>query len=581
MIRPHAFATSLAALCAAGPLAAQTATDPTPAARADPTLAARTDADPALAARTAADPALAAAQPTANSAHASPIAADPAPAARTAADPTPASRKSPIRPPAADEAAAVQLPPILLYSAARDYRDILDTPAPATVLEADDIAGRAPSTYDDLLGDIPGVNIGGGPRAISQEPNIRGFDDGQVVIRVDGARQTFNAGHRGRFFTDPEALKRVEVLRGGASTLYGSGAMGGVIALETKDADDFLAPDQTFGGRVGGAWSSQGNEFLAHGAVAARWNRFDAMGFLSWRPMGSDLEDGDGASILNSEINTRSAIAKLGFEPNDANRFEASFQAYRDDGATPPNANAASTPSTVVNRELDHRSGRLQWDYAPAGSDLWDLTALAWVTRVELSEDRPADGRSDDTEQTTYGFEAANVSRLNPGLPVTLSYGAEVYQDDYSASRDGAVRLQSPDATMTFAAVFAQGDIELGHGVTLTPGLRYDHYTVDPGGAFDDRSEGQLSPASRSAGGPRPARSSTPPPPSPSAPLRRRSSTPPASTSPCRASASARARPSPATTSSSPARTSSPKRPSSSKSAASGVSTTSPGAATA
>jgi hemoglobin/transferrin/lactoferrin receptor protein len=78
-----------------------------------------------------------------------------------------------------------------------------------------------------LIGDVPGLLIEGGPRGVAQEPNIRGFQDEQVVLRLDGGRLNFNRGHSGRFFFDPDIIQRVEVVRGGASTLFGSGAIWG------------------------------------------------------------------------------------------------------------------------------------------------------------------------------------------------------------------------------------------------------------------------------------------------------------------------------------------------------------------
>ena len=63
----------------------------------------------------------------------------------------------------------------------------------------------------------------------------------------DGARQNFGSTHDGRFFIDPRLLDSVEVLREPASSLYGSGATGGVIEFRTVDAADLLAQGQTAG----------------------------------------------------------------------------------------------------------------------------------------------------------------------------------------------------------------------------------------------------------------------------------------------------------------------------------------------
>ena len=76
--------------------------------------------------------------------------------------------------------------------------------------------------------------------ALPKSPMSEGFLDEQVVIRVDGARQNFDLAHRGRFFADQVVVERIEIVRGGSSALYGSGAIGGVISVETKGARNLL-----------------------------------------------------------------------------------------------------------------------------------------------------------------------------------------------------------------------------------------------------------------------------------------------------------------------------------------------------
>ncbi|MEM0922411.1 MAG: TonB-dependent receptor plug domain-containing protein, partial [Pseudomonadota bacterium] len=104
------------------------------------------------------------------------------------------------------EGASSVLQEIVVFGGARDERALLETPNAASVIGADELRRRSASTYEELLGDTTGLIITGGPRGISQEPNIRGFSDEQVVIRTDGVRQNFNLAHRGRFFTDPSIL---------------------------------------------------------------------------------------------------------------------------------------------------------------------------------------------------------------------------------------------------------------------------------------------------------------------------------------------------------------------------------------
>jgi hemoglobin/transferrin/lactoferrin receptor protein len=386
-------------------------------------------------------------------------------------------------------------PEITVFGAARDARDLLETPNAVSVIGEQEVIRRNPSTFAELIGDLPGVTIDGGPRGVSQEPNIRGFRDEQVVIRLDGARQNFNLAHRGRFFTDPTILKQVEVLRGGASTLFGSGALGGVIFLETKDPSDILAPGDTWGGEARLGFNSQGDELLGAGTLAGRAGDFDALAFFAGRPRFSDIEDGDGDPIIDSEIDSYQGLFKLGWEPDGGHRVELTHQEYRDSGETPPNTNAQGSPTTTVDRSLRFRSTRLEWDWIPAESPLVDLNVLAYRNDTRVEEDRLFDGRLDETDFETLGIEATNVSRVDLGLPVALSYGIEVYRDAQEATRDGADRAQTPDASQSFQAGFVQADVALTETLTVTPGIRVDRFALDPDDpAFEDRSEIQPSP---------------------------------------------------------------------------------------
>ncbi|MFO7640682.1 MAG: TonB-dependent receptor plug domain-containing protein [Candidatus Competibacteraceae bacterium] len=123
-----------------------------------------------------------------------------------------------------------------------------------SIVDREDIESTQAANLADLLGDLPNVDVAGGPRAIGQRVVIRGLSDSRILFAIDGARQNYNRAHESRIFLDPELFKRVEVLRGPASALWGSGALGGVVSFTTVDAADFLAPGQTFGARLKGGY---------------------------------------------------------------------------------------------------------------------------------------------------------------------------------------------------------------------------------------------------------------------------------------------------------------------------------------
>ena len=95
--------------------------------------------------------------------------------------------------------------------------------------------------------------------------NIRGLGGNRVLMLVDGIRMPRSYAFRtttfDREYLSLELLKRVELVRGPASALYGSDGMVGLVNFITNEPADFLKSDagaapKTLGGRVAAGWSS-------------------------------------------------------------------------------------------------------------------------------------------------------------------------------------------------------------------------------------------------------------------------------------------------------------------------------------
>ena len=146
---------------------------------------------------------------------------------------------------------ALALPTITTY-ATQSPIPVEDYPGQVTVIDRARIESLQPSSAFDLFEGVPGVQVLGGARRSGQSISVRGLAGEGVLILFDGARQSFVSGHDGRAFIDPSLVQAVEVVRGPGSALYGSGALGGVVAFRTVDAADFLAPGETGSGARGG-----------------------------------------------------------------------------------------------------------------------------------------------------------------------------------------------------------------------------------------------------------------------------------------------------------------------------------------
>ncbi|HMA15360.1 MAG TPA: TonB-dependent receptor plug domain-containing protein, partial [Kiloniellaceae bacterium] len=158
-------------------------------------------------------------------------------------------------------AGATQLDTISV-TATRNPIKAFEYPGMVTVTGPQEMQTLQPSSPDDILRFVPGVEFSGGPRRTGEAPSIRGFTGPDVVVLFDGARQNFQSAHDGRFFIDPSVVKQVEVLRGPSSSLYGSGGTGGIIEFRTIDAGDLLAPGETVGGKISTGYQTANRETL-------------------------------------------------------------------------------------------------------------------------------------------------------------------------------------------------------------------------------------------------------------------------------------------------------------------------------
>ena len=129
-------------------------------------------------------------------------------------------------------------------------------------------AGQA-SLLNDFLDGVPGASVGG-TSAMNQRVRVRGFDDTNLKVTVDGARQEGYAFHHsGDLVIDPDSSKRSEVSVGNNSVTLGNDAIGGAVAFETVDAADLLDVDQKIGAKIHTGYGSNNDELLTSATVFA------------------------------------------------------------------------------------------------------------------------------------------------------------------------------------------------------------------------------------------------------------------------------------------------------------------------
>jgi hemoglobin/transferrin/lactoferrin receptor protein len=388
----------------------------------------------------------------------------------------------------------VWLDPITIY-ATLSPTDTFEFPGQVSVVDREEIETVQANSVADVLKSVPGVHVDGGARRSGQAPTIRGFREEDILILVDGVKQSFISGHDGRLFIDPELLKSAEVIKGPMSALYGSGALGGVIALTTVDAADFLADGETMGVKLKAGFQSVNEEYSVTSTGFARSHdgKFDVVSSFTYRESG-DVELGDGTTIPDEE-QIKSSLVKGSAQLTEDLKFVGTWVHFQNDAFNPNNPQG----NTGILDDLQDRfvqsdtvSGKLSW--APAGNPWIDGNLLVYWARHVSEEDDFDTARLTERTIETTGLNIDNRSRfdLAPGAQLTLTYGAEYYVDKQTADDNaplGGGLNGVPDADASYYGTFAQAEFKfdtplgLPGELTVLPGIRWDGFENDYRGA--------------------------------------------------------------------------------------------------
>jgi hemoglobin/transferrin/lactoferrin receptor protein len=190
----------------------------------------------------------------------------------------------------------------------------IESLASASHVDQEQLERRMATTPNEMLLGVPGVTVQADARRVSSSINIRGLQDfGRVAVIVDGARQNFQRSDHGTqstFYVDPELIKSVDVIRGPTANTYGSGAIGGVVFFDTKDAEDFLRPGETWAGSVTGRYESNGKGWTTSASGAYKFNdNWDVLGNIVYRDY-DDYKNGSGDTVAGTGFDVLSGRSR-------------------------------------------------------------------------------------------------------------------------------------------------------------------------------------------------------------------------------------------------------------------------------
>ena len=429
-------------------------------------------------------------------------------------------------------------------SATRQEQDITSVPSTVTVHDRQVLDRNNVNTLKDLVRYEPGVSVGGaGQRGGISGYNIRGIDGNRILTQVDGVEIPggfFNGPYAKtqRNYVDPEIIKRVEILRGPASVLYGSNAIGGAVSYFTLDPDDIIKPGEDVGARLKTGYSSADESWLKSATVAGRSGPVDGLLHYSQRDghetesYGSHNGTGLDRTAANPEdVRTYNVLAKLGWNYSDDARLGLVYEKYKDDRDTDlksayggPYANGQPaipdfvlpggmyqwrTGNDTITRErfgLEHSfaldsllADHVKWslNHQVAKTDqstaefYFPITRQVLRTRETLYEEKQwvfdaqldkAFSVADTDHALTYGttLKQQKVTGSRSGNGVCLAVGVGCSAVGAISTRDVLAKASDfPDPTINTYSLFAQDQISWDKW-TFTPGLRYDYTRLKP-----------------------------------------------------------------------------------------------------
>ncbi len=356
----------------------------------------------------------------------------------------------------------------IIVTAGRVNETNFDSRANVNVVTRKDIEDRHYQTVSEALRQVPGVTIQNysatGANYSSDYLYINGTS--HVLVLIDGQRANTNGSVSSVFqpseISNMDNIERIEVLKGSASTLYGSDAVGGVINIITRKPDK-----ETVSTKVGvtyGSYNKQTYNVYNQGmtkngfywTVNAQKDRMD------------DYKDGDGNKTI-SKIDSKSYGFKIGQKIDDKADVNLSYSRYKLDYARPQTLWDGSYTGERDTGKKDNRKWMLNFNYK--FDENWTNNFSYFTRTSDLDDDINHPDNLWLMREKTWGF-SDQVTYENKYH--TLVFGFDYYKDEMKKYQDAYTPNMTHD--MDNKAFYIQDTMKFGK-LSVTPGVRITHHS--------------------------------------------------------------------------------------------------------
>ena len=435
----------------------------------------------------------------------------------------------------ADNASGADTPPQemkkISVTATRGPRVVEDVAGTVTIKTAEEIAAEMATDIKDLVRYEPGISVANAATRFGLAGfNIRGIEGNRVLMRVDGVR-TSDAFSIGSFadarrnFIDLDAVKAVEIIRGPASALYGSDAIGGVVSFVMKDPLDYIEDGKSHFVSARSGYQSDDHGWFAGSTLALGNETFSGLLAYTHR----DGQETQNQGTVGTQDRTRtepnpqgyasdSVLTKLLWRPTSGQTFRLTVAADRGDTQTNVLSNVGVLGTVNTQRQSgddEQERTRISLSHEVlAATPMFDT--LEWQAYWQKSETQQ---RTSEQRFTTTTGAVSTVTRdrvfefdqalkgldlvlrkdvAAGGIDNLITYGVEAYWTDTEQLRNGVQRTLATGAvTSNIApdnfpvrdfpktetrqlAAYVQDEIAFGERWKLIPAVRVDDYRLEP-----------------------------------------------------------------------------------------------------
>ena len=395
-----------------------------------------------------------------------------------------------------------------------------------SVLDKEQIENELARNIADLIRYEPGVSVGGtGSRYGLTDFTIRGMGGNRVLTLIDGIRipDEFSFGpflSSRRDFVDIDSIQRVEIARGPISSLWGSDALGGVVAFQTLQPQSYLSNDKNFhtglkfgytgvdSGTTGALTLAGGGESLAGLLRYTHRSASESSNTGGVDTTGSQREKPDPQSIDSANIMFKGALLL-----NESNRITFTLDKFSSDidSRILSDYGLSVFGTTVDTRDaMDTRHrDRISLEYRYDGlSSIANHVTAGVYRQTSESEQHTFENRTTRTrqsqtrernswfDQAVQGYFAQASKSLTTGeLEHQITYGFDYSFTESKNLRDGGTfdsngvpqfefsalpTRDFPITEVTQFAFFVQDEITLiDDRLALTPSIRFDRFSAD------------------------------------------------------------------------------------------------------